>query len=84
VNDYTGWFKGDKEMEGNYFGYDGPFPPWNDERIHHYFFTLYALDVKKTPARGVLTGPKVLKAIEKHILAKAQLTAVYSIYPKAK
>ena len=84
TNDYAGWFKGDKEMEGNYFGYDGPFPPWNDERIHYYFFTLYALDVKKTPARGILTGPKVLKAIEKHILAQARLTALYSIYPKAK
>jgi len=26
----------------------------------------------------------VLKAIEKHILAQARLTALYSIYPKAK
>ena len=30
VNDYTGWFAGDKDMAGNYFGYDGPCPPWND------------------------------------------------------
>jgi phosphatidylethanolamine-binding protein (PEBP) family uncharacterized protein len=32
INDYTGWFAGDKDMAGNYFGYDGPCPPWNDER----------------------------------------------------
>ena len=26
INDYTGWFAGDKDMVGNYFGYDGPCP----------------------------------------------------------
>ena len=30
VNDYTGWFAGDEDMAGDYFGYDGPCPPWND------------------------------------------------------
>src|SRR5881628_2775964 len=45
INDYTAWFAGDKDMAGNYFGYDGPCPPWNDERVHHYVYTLYALDV---------------------------------------
>ena len=45
INDYTGWFAGDKDMAGNYFGYDGPCPPWNDALPHHYVFTLYALDV---------------------------------------
>ena len=30
LNDYTTWFASDKEMAGNYFGYDGPCPPWND------------------------------------------------------
>ena len=30
INDYTGWFAGDAQMKGNYFGYDGPCPPWND------------------------------------------------------
>ena len=45
INDYTAWFASDKEMSGDYFGYDGPCPPWNDEIPHHYVFTLYALDV---------------------------------------
>ncbi|HSW14853.1 MAG TPA: YbhB/YbcL family Raf kinase inhibitor-like protein, partial [Solimonas sp.] len=36
LNDYTGWFKGDGQMEGHYLGYDGPCPPWNDSRVHHY------------------------------------------------
>src|SRR5882757_8487256 len=29
LNDYTGWFAADPDMAGNYFGYDGPFPPFN-------------------------------------------------------
>ena len=39
LNDYTGWFAGNPEMAGDYFGYDGPFPPFNDSLIHHYVFT---------------------------------------------
>ncbi|MEG0882414.1 MAG: YbhB/YbcL family Raf kinase inhibitor-like protein, partial [Janthinobacterium sp.] len=31
INDYTGWFAGDAAMAGDYYGYDGPCPPWNDE-----------------------------------------------------
>jgi len=31
-------------MKGTYFGYDGPAPPWNDSVVHHYAFTLYAVD----------------------------------------
>ena len=27
INNYTDWFAGDKEMKGDYGGYDGPFPP---------------------------------------------------------
>ena len=27
-------------MAGDYYGYDGPFPPWNDSLVHHYVFTL--------------------------------------------
>jgi len=49
LNDYTGWFATDAEMAGNYFGYDGPFPPFNDTLIHHYVFTVYALKVARAP-----------------------------------
>jgi hypothetical protein len=30
LNDYTGWFAGDPKLAGKYFGYDGPYPPFND------------------------------------------------------
>ncbi|MFU8878192.1 MAG: YbhB/YbcL family Raf kinase inhibitor-like protein, partial [Wenzhouxiangellaceae bacterium] len=46
LNNYTQFMAG-TEMEGMYFGYDGPCPPWNDERLHHYHFTVYALDVER-------------------------------------
>src|SRR5260221_6300323 len=49
INDYTGWFANDKDMGGDYYGYDGPCPPWNDEIRHRYTFTLYALDAARCP-----------------------------------
>jgi len=33
INDYTGWFAGDPDMAGDYFGYDGPCPPFNDSLV---------------------------------------------------
>lgn len=81
TNDYTVWFAGDKDMAGNYFGYDGPCPPWNDEIPHRYVFTLYALDVAQCPVLGTFTGADVLKAIEGHVLGSAKLTGVYTLNP---
>ena len=34
INDYTGWFAGDAQMGGDYLGYDGPYPPAHDLRLH--------------------------------------------------
>ncbi len=79
INDYTGWFAGDETMAGNYFGYDGPCPPWNDERIHRYVFTLYALDVPVLPVQGNFSGTDVLQAMVGHILGQASLTGFYSL-----
>jgi Raf kinase inhibitor-like YbhB/YbcL family protein len=84
LNDYTAWFASDKDMSGNYFGYDGPCPPWNDTIPHHYVFTLYALDVEKCPVTGIFKGPDVLAAIEGHVLEKASFTGLYSLNPDVK
>ena len=84
VNDYTAWFTGDPDMGGDYFGYDGPCPPWNDERLHHYVFTVYALDIPTCAVEGTFTGHDVRKAIEGHILGQASLTGTYHIYPDAR
>lgn len=84
INDYSDWFAGDPDMAGEYFGYDGPCPPWNDERVHHYHFKLFATDLERCPVENAFTGADVLAAIDGHILAEATLVASYHIYPQAK
>lgn len=81
LNDYTGWFAADADMAGNYFGYDGPCPPWNDEIVHHYVFTLFALDIDRLPLEGAFTGAQAREAIRGHVLAQASLTGIYSLNP---
>ena len=82
LNGFTDWFAGDSQMEGKYYGYDGPAPPWNDSIAHHYVFTLYALDVPHVEVEGELTGSHVRAALEGHVLAKATLTGIYSLNPR--
>lgn len=82
LNSYTDWFKGDPDMEGHYYGYDGPFPPWNDAIPHRYEFTLYATDLERCPLGEVFTAAEVLEAIQGHVLAQAQLTCSYSLNPE--
>ncbi|HET9388028.1 MAG TPA: YbhB/YbcL family Raf kinase inhibitor-like protein [Steroidobacteraceae bacterium] len=84
LNSYTNWFAGDPEMRGDYYGYDGPCPPWNDALLHHYVFTLFALDVPKLTVQGDLTGPDVRHALSDHVLAEARLTGTYSLNPRLK
>jgi Raf kinase inhibitor-like YbhB/YbcL family protein len=81
INDYTGWFAQDKDMSGSYFGYDGPCPPWNDAIVHHYIFTLYALDIASVPVDGSFTAAQVRQAIAGHILAEASITGLYTLNP---
>ena len=83
INDYTGWFAGDQDMGGDYYGYDGPCPPWNDELIHRYVFTVYALDVAQCEVSGRFSGADVLRAIKPHVLAQASLTGIYTLNPRA-
>ncbi|RZI41876.1 YbhB/YbcL family Raf kinase inhibitor-like protein [Herbaspirillum sp. HC18] len=82
INDYTGWFAGDKDMSGDYFGYDGPCPPWNDSIVHHYVFTLYALDVERLPLEGKFNGQQARDAMRGHILAEAKVVGTYTLNPK--
>jgi hypothetical protein len=82
LNDYTGWFAGDPELKGEYFGYDGPCPPWNDSILHHYIFTLYALDVERLPVEGKFTCKEAVDAMRGHILGQARHTGIYSLNPE--
>jgi Raf kinase inhibitor-like YbhB/YbcL family protein len=68
-------------MAGEYYGYDGPCPPWNDEMPHRYVFTLYALDVPRLAVPDRLTGADAKKAMDGHILARASVTGRYTLNP---
>ena len=81
INDYTPWFASDPEMSGDYFGYDGPCPPWNDTILHHYVFTLFALDVPTLAVEGAFTGDQVRTAMQGHILAEVAITGIYTLTP---
>jgi Raf kinase inhibitor-like YbhB/YbcL family protein len=79
INDYTHWFKGDPDMEGDYYGYDGPCPPWNDDVIHRYVFTMYALDTDRAPVDGKFDGHQVRAAIRHNVLGEAVFTGTYTL-----
>ena len=81
INDYTGWFAGDKEMAGDYFGYDGPCPPWNDEIPHRYVFTLMALGVPRLGVGGAFKLADVRNAAAGHVLAQASVMGRYALNP---
>jgi Raf kinase inhibitor-like YbhB/YbcL family protein len=79
LNDYTGFMAENVELAGRYFGYDGPFPPFNDSLIHHYVFTLYALSARKVAVEGTFTGTQVREAIHSQVLAEATLSGTYTL-----
>ncbi len=79
LNGYTEWFAGDAEMGGDYYGYDGPCPPWNDSIEHRYVFTLHALSTDRLVVSGRVTAEAVRAAMLGHVLAEATLTGRYSL-----
>ncbi|SEO91377.1 YbhB/YbcL family Raf kinase inhibitor-like protein [Aquisalimonas asiatica] len=84
LNDFTNFLAGNPDMAGEYFGYDGPCPPWNDALLHHYVFTLYATDLERCPVDGKFTGQDVRQALSGHVLDRAAVTGTYTLNPKVK
>lgn len=82
INNYTDWFAGDNDMRGDYYGYDGPCPPWNDEIVHRYVFRVYALDVAQLSVTGKFGGGDVRASLDRHALRSASLMGIYSLNPQ--
>ena len=80
LNDFTGWFAGNAEMAGSYFGYDGPFPPFNDSLIHHYVFTLYALKTDRLALSGTFNGTEARRASAPLNVPDSESRATFSAY----
>ncbi|MBK7580886.1 MAG: YbhB/YbcL family Raf kinase inhibitor-like protein [Myxococcales bacterium] len=83
-NSFGDWFGDDAAMGGTYGGYDGPWPPFNDERLHHYVFTIYALDVPTLDLPEVFGGAEVLSAIKGHVLDSATWAGTYTLNKEAR
>ena len=84
INDYAPFMATTPERKGVYAGYDGPCPPWNDERIHKYHFRVYALDVDTLPLTGAFTGKEAEAAIQQHTLATGEIVGLYTLNPSVK
>jgi Raf kinase inhibitor-like YbhB/YbcL family protein len=82
INGYTSFLAGDTNMRGDYFGYDGPCPPWNDEIVHHYQFILHATDLEHCLVDGAFTASDVKQAIKGHVLATARIVGTYTLNPE--
>lgn len=81
MNNYTQFMEG-SALEGRYFGYDGPCPPWNDALLHRYRFTVYALDIETLGLDREFDGPAALDAMQGHVLDKATITGTYTLNPE--
>ncbi|AYM59949.1 YbhB/YbcL family Raf kinase inhibitor-like protein [Agrobacterium fabrum] len=81
ANVYTSFLAKTDGMAGTYGGYDGPCPPINDQRIHHYTLKVFALDVPTLGLSGPFTGEDVKKSMAGHILASGEAIATYSLNP---
>jgi Raf kinase inhibitor-like YbhB/YbcL family protein len=80
-NDYTGWFASDPAMAGDYFGYDGPCPPWNDALLHRYRFRVYALDTARLDLAQTFGWAELQTALRGHVLNQAEMVGTYSLNP---
>ena len=80
-NNFGDFFAGDPDMKGEYGGYDGPCPPWNDEIIHHYHYRVCALDVASLGLEDGFGGADAMAAMEGHVLAQGSVVGTYTLNP---
>jgi Raf kinase inhibitor-like YbhB/YbcL family protein len=81
LNDYTKVTAGNDATKGQYYGYDGPCPPWNDEVVHHYHFAVFALSAKKLDLPQDFDGAAVLDVIKDKVLAQGEVVGLYTQNP---
>jgi Raf kinase inhibitor-like YbhB/YbcL family protein len=78
LNDYTKATAANEAMKGQYYGYDGPCPPWNDENLHHYHFTVYALSVPSLNLGKEFDAAAAMEAMKGKVLAEGEKLGVFT------
>jgi Raf kinase inhibitor-like YbhB/YbcL family protein len=81
LNAFTEFMAANEQMKGQYYGYDGPCPAWNDETVHRFVFTVYALSVASLNLSGAFDGSAVVAAMKDKTLAQGEVTGLYTINP---
>ncbi len=81
LNDYTKATAANDAMKGQYYGYDGPCPPWNDDNLHHYHFTVYALSVPSLGLPKDFDGAAAQEAMKGKILAQGEELGLFTQNP---
>lgn len=77
LNEFTQFLAKDPMMSGNYYGYDGPCPPFGADP-HRYRFTVYALGERRlSKIQGPFTKEDVLAAAKELILDQASITGCF-------
>jgi Raf kinase inhibitor-like YbhB/YbcL family protein len=64
---------------GDYLGYDGPYPPGHDLRVHRYFFRVFALDIDRLELPPRFGAGEVFRAMHGHVLAEAATYGTYRL-----
>src|SRR5690606_27064653 len=72
ANDYSTF------MKGSYGGYDGPCPPWNDERLHGYHIHVHALDVARLDVPEGASNADIRALVKEHTLAEGKWIGTYT------
>ncbi len=81
LNDYTKVTASNDAMKGQYYGYDGPCPPWNDDLVHDYHFTVYALSVPSLNLPKDFDAAAAQDAMKGKILAQGEAVGLYTQNP---
>lgn len=85
VNDFlkSSGLPANGENTKKFTGYDGPCPPWNDERLHYYHYKVYALSQTFNAGEGVdYTGDQIIRTITPYILGEGEVVGSYTLNPK--
>jgi Raf kinase inhibitor-like YbhB/YbcL family protein len=82
LNDFTKVLAANEAMKGQYYGYDGPCPPWNDENVHHYHYAVYALSVPSLNLGKEFDGTAAAEAMKGKVLAEGEVLALFTTNPE--